>query len=247
MLPSIIYPPIINPIYHNDAAATYFMEASRWPNGVVCPFCRSNKYCRQAGISMGPGWYYCSLCTNKFTVRVGTIMERSHIPMSKWALAWHLVGESVSVLKISKLLGITYKSAWGMTNRIYGYMLVQGDTPPPAEDAPKRLRARFIRRINSTSKDPDCARLPEMTELLFDKFYTDLDEQVPETFEPKEPEPEPESKESPYLHPCLQEEVKVKAKVRNCLTCSRMFTSQGAHNRMCAYCRGKTDAGDYGP
>jgi hypothetical protein len=70
---------------------------------------------------MGPGWYYCADCQDKFTVRVGTLYERSHIPLHKWLMATHLVVSSkkgMSALQLSRMLGITYKSAWFMCHRI---------------------------------------------------------------------------------------------------------------------------------
>jgi transposase-like protein len=73
------------------------------------------------GKSMGAGWYYCSACQDKFTVRVGTLYERSHIPLHKWLLATHLVVSSkkgMSALQLSRMLGLSYKSAWFMCHRI---------------------------------------------------------------------------------------------------------------------------------
>jgi transposase-like protein len=70
---------------------------------------------------MGQGWYYCSNCQDKFTVRVGTLYERSHIPLHKWLFATHLLAASkkgMSALQLSRMLGITYKSAWFMCHRI---------------------------------------------------------------------------------------------------------------------------------
>jgi transposase-like protein len=70
---------------------------------------------------MGPGWYWCSDCREKFTVRVGTLYERSHIPLHKWLFATHLVTSSkkgMSSLQISRMLGLSYKSAWFMVHRI---------------------------------------------------------------------------------------------------------------------------------
>jgi transposase-like protein len=70
---------------------------------------------------MGAGWYYCSECQDKFTVRVGTLYERSHIPLHKWLFASHLIVSSkkgMSSLQLSRMLGITYKSAWFMAHRI---------------------------------------------------------------------------------------------------------------------------------
>lgn len=70
---------------------------------------------------MGDGWYYCPECGRKFTVRVGTVCERSHIPLHKWVAAMHLMSASkkgMSAHQLHRMLGITYKSAWFMCHRI---------------------------------------------------------------------------------------------------------------------------------
>jgi transposase-like protein len=113
---------LTNPAFIDEDKAREFLEASRWPDGPICPFCgQLNTTTKLGGKSMGPGWYYCSSCQDKFTVRVGTIMERSHIPMHKWLLATHLIVASkkgISALQLSRMLGITYKSSWFMCHRI---------------------------------------------------------------------------------------------------------------------------------
>src|SRR5215471_3569614 len=113
---------LTNPAFTDEDEARKLLEATRWPNGPVCPFCGLTETVKQlGGKSMGPGWYYCSNCQDKFTVRVGTLYERSHIPLHKWLLATHLVIASkkgMSSLQLSRMLGITYKSAWFMCNRI---------------------------------------------------------------------------------------------------------------------------------
>ncbi len=113
---------ITNPAFTDEDKAREFLEASRWPDGPVCPFCgQLDTVAKLGGKSMGPGWYYCSDCRDKFTVRVGTLYERSHIPLHKWLLATHLVFASkkgMSALQLSHMLGITYKSTWFMCHRI---------------------------------------------------------------------------------------------------------------------------------
>lgn len=113
---------LINPAFTDEDKARELLEATRWPDGPVCPFCGQLETVKAlGGPSMGPGWYYCSDCQDKFTVRVGTLYERSHIPLHKWLLATHLVVSSkkgMSALQLSRMLGITYKSAWFMCHRI---------------------------------------------------------------------------------------------------------------------------------
>jgi transposase-like protein len=82
---------LTNPIFTDLDAARQHFEAIRWPNGPYCPFCGvSDRVAALGGKSMGPGWYHCKDCRRKFTACVGTIYERSHIPLTRWFLATHL-------------------------------------------------------------------------------------------------------------------------------------------------------------
>jgi transposase-like protein len=111
-----------DPVYHDEDAARAYIEGVRWPEFVFCPHCGAvDKISRLGGPSMGPGWWYCGSCQDKFTVRVGTVFERSHIPLHKWLLASRLMKSSkkgVSAHQIHRTLGITYKSAWFLMHRI---------------------------------------------------------------------------------------------------------------------------------
>ncbi|MCH7831817.1 MAG: IS1595 family transposase [Proteobacteria bacterium] len=122
-----------NPRFHNEDAARKYLEKIRWPDGPVCAFCGQLSTVRPVrGKSMGPGWYYCTDCQDKFTVRVGTIYERSHIPLHKWVMAMHLMAASkkgISAHQLHRMLGITYKSAWFMSHRIREAM--RDDNPSP--------------------------------------------------------------------------------------------------------------------
>lgn len=113
---------LTNPIFTNETKAREHFEAIRWPDGAYCPYCGQFETVKKlGGKSMGPGWYHCSDCRRKFTPLVGTVMERSHIPLTKWLLATHLMCASkkgVSAHQLHRMLGITYKSAWFMAMRI---------------------------------------------------------------------------------------------------------------------------------
>ena len=119
-----------DPAYHDEDAARAYLEEVRWPDGPYCPFCGSLETVKPlGGESMGSGWYYCSSCQDKFTVRVGSIFERSHIPLHKWLLAFRLMASSkkgVSAHQIHRTLGITYKSAWFLMHRIREAMIDDG-------------------------------------------------------------------------------------------------------------------------
>lgn len=111
-----------DPVYHDEDAARSYIEDVRWPDFVTCPPCGAfDKINKLGGTSMGPGWWYCGSCKGKFTVRVGMIFERSHIPLHKWMLAIRLMASSkkgVSAHQLHRTLGITYKSAWFLGHRI---------------------------------------------------------------------------------------------------------------------------------
>jgi transposase-like protein len=113
---------LTNPAFTDEDKAREYLEKSRWPDGPVCPFCGQFETVKAlGGKSMGPGWYHCSDCREKFTVRVGTLYERSHIALHKWLLATHLMTSSkkgMSAHQMHRMLGVTYKTAWFMAHRI---------------------------------------------------------------------------------------------------------------------------------
>lgn len=112
-----------NKVYHDEEAARRHLERIRWPDGQpVCPHCGVVDSARPLnGKSMGPGWFYCEACKDKFTVRTGTVYERSHIPLHKWLLAFRLLASSkkgMSAHQLARTLNITYKSAWFLGHRV---------------------------------------------------------------------------------------------------------------------------------
>jgi transposase-like protein len=120
-----------NPAFTDDNKAREALEGIRWPDGPYCPHCGNadqEKIAKAHGTTHRPGLYYCAACNGQFTVTIGTVMEDSKIPLSKWLFAMHLMGASkkgMSALQLSRMLGITYKSAWFLCHRIREAM-----TPP---------------------------------------------------------------------------------------------------------------------
>ena len=79
------------------------------------------------------GYWLCRDCRDKFTVRTGTVMERSHVPLHKWLLATHLIAASkkgMSAKQMERMLGVTYKTAWFLCHRIREAMAPTVQTPP---------------------------------------------------------------------------------------------------------------------
>lgn len=112
-----------NPIFHDDNAARAYLESVLWPNGPVCPRCGigGDRIRKLQGKSTRPGVYNCKDCRKPFSVTVGTVMERSHIPLSKWVLATRLMAASkkgMSAHQLHRMLGTTYEAAWFLFHRL---------------------------------------------------------------------------------------------------------------------------------
>jgi len=111
-----------HPCYHDEDSARTQLEAIRWPDGPYCPICGTfDRVKPYGGKAMGPGWYWCTPCRRKFTVRVGSIFERSHIPTFKWLLGFRLMAGSkkgFSAHQLHRTLNVDYKTAWFMEHRI---------------------------------------------------------------------------------------------------------------------------------
>jgi transposase-like protein len=110
------------PIYHDENEARAHLEAQRWPNGPVCPKCGVvDNATRLAGEKHRAGLLECRSCRKQFSVTVGTVLERSHVPLHKWVLAVHLLTASkkgMSAHQLHRMLKVTYKTAWFMAHRI---------------------------------------------------------------------------------------------------------------------------------
>lgn len=113
-----------DPIFHDEAAARAHLEELHWPQGPFCPYCGAigeAHIVRLGGKAGAKGQVLCRPCRKKFTVTVGTIFERSHIPLHQWLLGFRLMASSkkgISAHQLHRTLGITYKSAWFMAHRI---------------------------------------------------------------------------------------------------------------------------------
>ena len=127
---------LTRPIFHDEIAARAHLEAVRWPNGATCPHCGgvTENVKRLEGSAHRAGLYQCYTCGEQFTVTVGSVMERSHIPLAKWVLGFHIMAASkkgVSSKQLERMLGVTYKTAWFMSHRIREAMRPFDDSSPP--------------------------------------------------------------------------------------------------------------------
>jgi transposase-like protein len=115
--------------YADEDKARGLLESLLWPDGAVCPHCKNHKekpiYKLQSKegskSKVRKGLYKCGACRKPFTVTVGTIFEDSHLPISKWLMAFFIIcssKKSISANQLSRMLKITYKAAWFMAHRL---------------------------------------------------------------------------------------------------------------------------------
>lgn len=114
---------LTDPIFSDETAAWAHFEGIRWPNGPECPHCGVvNNAKKIIGKTARAGLYRCNECRKQFTATIGTVYERSHIPLHKWILATHLLCASkkgISAHQLWRMLGFgSYKTAWFMAHRI---------------------------------------------------------------------------------------------------------------------------------
>lgn len=118
---------VTDPIFTDEDKARAYFEGIRWPDGVTCPHCGNANGARIYSIAANPakkvraGLYECQDCHGQFTVRTGSVMESSHVPLTKWALAYRFMASSkkgMSAHQLHRTIGVTYKTAWFMWHRI---------------------------------------------------------------------------------------------------------------------------------
>lgn len=123
-----------NPIFHDEEAAREWLEARVWSNGPVCPHCKAeNRATLMKGKSHRPGLYQCNACREPFTVTIGTLYERSKVPLHTWLAVTHLMMSSkkgMSALQISRMIGKPYKTVWFLCHRIRESLKASPDLPP---------------------------------------------------------------------------------------------------------------------
>ena len=104
-------------MFPDQETARRYLEGRLWPNGPRCPVCGLGERIT----ARADGFYRCNQCKEDFTVRTGTIFERSHVPLHKWVYAMYLLvtaRKGISSMQLAKEIGITQKSAWFVLHRL---------------------------------------------------------------------------------------------------------------------------------
>lgn len=104
-------------LFPDVESARLYLEARLWPAGPRCPICAAT----ERVTARKDGYYRCLTCREDFTIRTGTIFERSHVPLNKWLFAMYMLvtaRKGISSMQLSKEIGITQKSAWFVLHRL---------------------------------------------------------------------------------------------------------------------------------
>ena len=139
---------ILNPVFTDEDKAREHLEALTWPDGPHCPHCgETENVKRLEGKSHRKGLIQCNSCHGNFTVTVGTVFERSKIPLNKWLLATFLLSSSkkgMSAHQLHRMLGVTYKTAWFMCHRIRESMKPTNPEPLGGKDRTVEVDETFV-------------------------------------------------------------------------------------------------------
>lgn len=113
---------LTDPIFHDEDKAREHLEQLLWPLGAECPHCGVvGEATLMKGKTTRPGLWKCRACRKPFTVTMKTVMERSHIPLSKWVLAAQLMAsskKSMSAHQLHRMIGTNYETAWFLFHRL---------------------------------------------------------------------------------------------------------------------------------
>ena len=113
----------LSALFPDEETARVYLETQLWPNGPVCPDCKSGERVSALGVcaTRKAGFYRCRRCKFDFTIRTNTILERSKVPLHKWLYSMYLLvtaRKGISSMQLAKEIGVTQKTAWFIVGRI---------------------------------------------------------------------------------------------------------------------------------
>ena len=106
--------------YSTEKQCREYLASLRWKSGYICPKCS----CRHA-YRLANGRYQCTKCRHQVSVTAGTVLHKTHLPLTQWFLAFYFVCQDkrgISAVQLAAMLGTTYKTAWSMLRRIRAAM-----------------------------------------------------------------------------------------------------------------------------
>lgn len=102
--------------YGSEENCYNYLIKLRWGQGFICPKCGNKGGCR-----LSNGLFQCSKCRRQTSVTAGTVMHRTHLPLTMWFLAFYFVSQDkrgISAVRLGSMIGVTYKTAWYLLKRI---------------------------------------------------------------------------------------------------------------------------------
>ena len=141
--------------FSDEASCSAFMFKRRWPDGFVCPACGKRRF---ATLKSRPRLYECLDCGRQTSVTAGTAMHRSRLPLTTWFWAAHLMtthSNGMSALQLQDQLGVTYKTAWLLTQKLRRSMVdpdrepLEGVVEIDQTEFPFREGDTFLERGNA--------------------------------------------------------------------------------------------------
>tara|TARA_R110000824_G_scaffold118960_15_gene272408 strand:- start:103631 stop:104626 length:996 start_codon:yes stop_codon:yes gene_type:complete len=162
---------LTSPLFQDEDKAREFLEKNRWPDGVYCPHCGEAENvtavqakAKEKKAKTRKGLYQCNSCRKQFSVTVGTVFERSHVPLNKWLLATFLLTSSkkgMSAHQLMRTLGLgSYRTAWFMAHRIREAMkdnnggLLGGNGGTVEADETYFGRKKLTEKMKAKAKEP---------------------------------------------------------------------------------------------
>lgn len=109
--------------FPDEAGCAAFLFERRWPEGFVCPVCGAR---RVAVLKSRPRLYECLACGRQTSITAGTVMHRTKLPLTSWFWAAHLMtthSNGMSARQLEDQLGVTYKTAWLLTQKLRRAMI----------------------------------------------------------------------------------------------------------------------------
>lgn len=105
--------------FPNEESARQYFETKRWAGTTICPHCGSETVSECKDHKPMP--YRCKSCRKHFSVRTGTVLAESRLPLHKWMMAMYMLTtarKGISSVQMAKELGVTQKTAWFLSQRI---------------------------------------------------------------------------------------------------------------------------------
>ena len=102
--------------FSSEAQCQEYLATQRWQTGYVCPKCGCSH-----GYRLSNGRYQCAQCRHQTSVTAGTVLHKTHMPLTQWFLAFYFVSQDkrgISAVQLAAMLGTAYKTAWSMLRRI---------------------------------------------------------------------------------------------------------------------------------